>query len=415
MADASEPHAARLAADRTPKRSRAAFGDVRGSTDVIARHVVPRDARRPQRGADRARARSRSRSTTTAAKASAARAALMINGVAHGPQPRHRRPASCTCATSRTATTIVHRAVARAGLPGDQGPGRRPQRLRPHHRRRAATSRVNTGSAPDGNAIPVPKDDAERAMDAAACIGCGACVAACPNASAMLFIGAKVVAPGAAAAGPARARARACWRMVAQMDEEGFGNCTNNYECEAACPKEISVRVTRSTSTAPSATGSSPATSAAPRPRSSRASGRQHLPATEGVRRGRPGHALDAPERRRRPQPADRPPRRRPRAPRPGRRRARPPTPTSSSATPSRAARREADVRGRGLTPSPRTSRRCSRRSSSRSSTTPRCSGDHRRGDRLDADDRLRDRRGDRDLPAPAGRLPQLAARALRS
>ena len=83
--------------------------------------------------------------------------------------------------------TLVIEPWRAEGLPGDQGPGRRPQRLRPDHRRPAASSRCPTGSAPDGNAIPVPKDDAELAMDAAACIGCGACVAACPNASAMLF------------------------------------------------------------------------------------------------------------------------------------------------------------------------------------------------------------------------------------
>ena len=100
---------------------------------------------------------------------------------------------------------------------------------------------VPTGSAPDGNAIPVPKEDADLAMDAAACIGCGACVAACPNASAMLFTAAKVSPPGPPAPGPARARRRACCSMVAQMDAEGFGTCTNHGECEAVCPKEISV------------------------------------------------------------------------------------------------------------------------------------------------------------------------------
>ena len=78
-------------------------------------------------------------------------------------------------------------------------------------------------------------------MDAAACIGCGACVAACPNASAMLFTAAKVSHLGAAAAGPARALQRACAAMVAQMDAEGFGGCTNHGECEAACPKGITV------------------------------------------------------------------------------------------------------------------------------------------------------------------------------
>jgi succinate dehydrogenase / fumarate reductase iron-sulfur subunit len=99
---------------------------------------------------------------------------------------------------------------------------------------------VNTGGAPDGNALPVPKVAAERSMDAAECIGCGACVAACPNASAMLFLSAKVGHLGALPQGqPERhARVRA---MVAQHDKEGFGHCTNINECEAACPKEIPV------------------------------------------------------------------------------------------------------------------------------------------------------------------------------
>ncbi len=100
---------------------------------------------------------------------------------------------------------------------------------------------VNTGGAPDGNALPVPKPDAERAMDAAECIGCGACVAACKNASAMLFTAAKVSHLALSAAGSSRT-ARAARNMVEQMDREGFGNCTNYYECEAACPKEISVQ-----------------------------------------------------------------------------------------------------------------------------------------------------------------------------
>jgi succinate dehydrogenase / fumarate reductase iron-sulfur subunit len=100
---------------------------------------------------------------------------------------------------------------------------------------------VNTGSAPDGNAIPIPKEKADLAMDAAACIGCGACVAACPNASAMLFVGAKISQFANLPQGEAE-RERRARNMIAQMDAEGFGKCTNFYECEAACPKEISVR-----------------------------------------------------------------------------------------------------------------------------------------------------------------------------
>lgn len=100
---------------------------------------------------------------------------------------------------------------------------------------------VNTGGAPDGNAVLVPKTNAERAMDAAACISCGACVAACKNASAMLFTAAKVSHLALLPQGHPEQRQRVR-NMVEQMDREGFGNCTNYYECEAACPKEISVQ-----------------------------------------------------------------------------------------------------------------------------------------------------------------------------
>jgi succinate dehydrogenase / fumarate reductase iron-sulfur subunit len=99
---------------------------------------------------------------------------------------------------------------------------------------------IRTGSAVDANSVPIPKEDADSAFDAAACIGCGACVAACPNASAMLFTAAKVSHLGHLPQGQPERRKRAL-AMVRQMDAEGFGNCTNHYECEAACPKEISV------------------------------------------------------------------------------------------------------------------------------------------------------------------------------
>ena len=99
---------------------------------------------------------------------------------------------------------------------------------------------VRTGSAPEANGLPVPKTDADAAFAAAACIGCGACVAACKNASAMLFVSAKVSHLGHLPQGQPE-REKRVLAMVAQMDAEGFGNCTNQYECEAACPKEISV------------------------------------------------------------------------------------------------------------------------------------------------------------------------------
>ena len=97
-----------------------------------------------------------------------------------------------------------------------------------------------TGGAPDGNAVPIPKENADLAMDAAACIGCGACVAACPNASAMLFTAAKASHLALLPQGqPERLiRARS---MVAQMDAEGFGGCSNHRECEASCPKSIGI------------------------------------------------------------------------------------------------------------------------------------------------------------------------------
>lgn len=100
---------------------------------------------------------------------------------------------------------------------------------------------VNTGGAPDANAILVGKSQADLAMDAAACIGCGACVAACPNAAAMLFVSAKVGQFAHLPQGQPE-RERRVLGMTRQMDREGFGNCRNYYECEAVCPKQISVR-----------------------------------------------------------------------------------------------------------------------------------------------------------------------------
>jgi len=101
---------------------------------------------------------------------------------------------------------------------------------------------VPTGSAPDGNAVPIRKQDADLAMDAAACIGCGACVAACPNAAAALFVGAKISHLGHLPQGQVE-RDRRALSMVQQMNIEGFANCTNIDEYEAACPKEIKLEV----------------------------------------------------------------------------------------------------------------------------------------------------------------------------
>jgi succinate dehydrogenase / fumarate reductase, iron-sulfur subunit len=99
---------------------------------------------------------------------------------------------------------------------------------------------VNTGGAADANALPVPQDKAELAMDAAQCIGCGACVAACPNASAMLFVSANISHLALLPQGRPEAARRAI-AMVRAMDQQGFGNCSNETECEAECPKEISI------------------------------------------------------------------------------------------------------------------------------------------------------------------------------
>lgn len=99
---------------------------------------------------------------------------------------------------------------------------------------------VKTGSAPEANTISIKKENADKAMDAASCIGCGACVAACPNASAMLFVAAKVSHLTLLPQGDLEKKKRVL-KMVKTMDQEGFGNCSNAYECEAACPKKISI------------------------------------------------------------------------------------------------------------------------------------------------------------------------------
>ena len=163
---------------------------------------------------------------------------MMINGVAHGPM-------------KGTATCQLHMRSFQDGAEILIEPFR--ARAFPVIRDlcvdRSALDRViqaggfisvRTGSAPDGNAIPVPKHDADRSMDAAQCIGCGACVAACPNGSASLFTAAKISHLGLLPQGQAE-RLRRARRMVEQMDAEGFGGCSLYGECMEACPKEISI------------------------------------------------------------------------------------------------------------------------------------------------------------------------------
>lgn len=161
---------------------------------------------------------------------------LVINGVAHGPNR-----ATTTCQLYmrhfQDGETIVIEPFRAGPFPV----------LRDLIVDRSAFDRIQqaggfitarTGSAPDGNAVPIPKQNADLSMDAAACIGCGACAAACPNASAMLFVSAKVSHLSLLPQGQPE-RTKRVLAMVRKMDEEGFGNCSNYYECEAVCPAEI--------------------------------------------------------------------------------------------------------------------------------------------------------------------------------
>ena len=163
---------------------------------------------------------------------------LMINGVAHGPM-------------KGTATCQLHMRSFRDGdtLVVEPWRARAFPVIRDLVVDRGALDRivaaggyisVNTGSAPEANSVPVPKDAADGAMDAAACIGCGACVAACPNGSASLFTAAKITHLGLLPQGQPE-RARRVLQMVAQMDGERFGHCTLHGECQEACPKLISI------------------------------------------------------------------------------------------------------------------------------------------------------------------------------
>jgi succinate dehydrogenase / fumarate reductase iron-sulfur subunit len=164
---------------------------------------------------------------------------LVIDGVAHGPE---RGTATCQLhmRSFRDGDTITIEPFRAGAFPV----------VRDLAVDRSALDRivqaggfvsVNTGGAPDANALPIAKTEADIAMDAAACIGCGACVAACPNASAMLFVAAKVAHLAHLPQGQPERDARVA-AMVARMDQEGFGGCTNHFECEAVCPKDISAR-----------------------------------------------------------------------------------------------------------------------------------------------------------------------------
>jgi succinate dehydrogenase / fumarate reductase, iron-sulfur subunit len=163
---------------------------------------------------------------------------LMVNGVAHGPEPggtvcqlhmrRFRDGETITIEPFRAkAFPIVKDLVVdRSAFDRIIAAG--------------GYISVNTGAAPEANAIPIARDTVESAMDAAQCIACGACVAACKNASAVLFTGAKVTHLALLPQGTVE-RARRVVRMVDQMDSEGFGMCSNEGECQAVCPKEISI------------------------------------------------------------------------------------------------------------------------------------------------------------------------------
>jgi len=162
---------------------------------------------------------------------------LMINGVAHGPE-------------SGTTTCQLHRRKFKNGDKIYIEPWRAKAFpvIRDLVVDRTAFDRIvqaggfvsiNTGNPVDANSILISKQDADLSMDAAQCIGCGACVASCKNASAMLFVSAKIGHLALLPQGQPERDSRAL-AMVAQMDQEGFGNCTNQYECEAVCPKEIS-------------------------------------------------------------------------------------------------------------------------------------------------------------------------------
>lgn len=165
---------------------------------------------------------------------------FMINGVAHGPE-RATTVCQLTMRHFKDGDSLLIEPWRAAAFPlvKDLVVNRR---AFDHIIQAGGYISVSTGQAPDGNAILVGKDAADQAMDAAACIGCGACVAACPNASAALFTGAKIAHLGSLPQG-APERDRRARGMVAQMNVEAFGNCTSIGECTGVCPKEIPLEV----------------------------------------------------------------------------------------------------------------------------------------------------------------------------
>ncbi len=162
---------------------------------------------------------------------------LVINGIAHGPER------TCTCQLHMrsfndgdTITIEPWRATAFPlikDLVVDRGAFDRIIQA-------GGYTSINAGNAQDANALPIKKENADKAMDAAACIGCGACVASCPNGSATLFVSAKISQFALLPQGQVE-RDRRALEMIGQMDKEGFGDCSNHVECEAVCPKEISI------------------------------------------------------------------------------------------------------------------------------------------------------------------------------
>ena len=204
----------------------------------LGRHVLPRDARRAQRGAER-RGEEPVAFDSDCREGICGMCGLMINGEAHGPE------VTTTCQlhmrSFKDGDTITIEPWRADAFPVvkdlcvDRGAFDRIIQ-------QGGYISVNTGAAPDAHATPVPKDKADRAFDVATCIGCGACVAACPNGSASLFLGAKITHLGELPQGQAERDTRVV-NMVAQHDHEGFGGCTNIGECTAACPKEIPLDV----------------------------------------------------------------------------------------------------------------------------------------------------------------------------